>query len=245
VVLPSITWQGRNSVDDDGDGFPDVLDASSSARLDRPLARGLPRGFRAAEAPLLAFLGRERVRFDLTTDLALARGRGPKLGGHRGVLIAGDARWLPETLAQRLRGYVGRGGRVAAFGVESLRRGVQVSGTSLVAPTPPAPADALGSKIAPLERGPQTLVPLTDRIGLLAGRSLVGARDFEPTTEAPGEAAPLATAGQSADRPVTIAYALGRGIVIRTGVRGFAGRIGSDRAAAAIARRIVAILSRR
>jgi hypothetical protein len=120
-----------------------------------------------------------------------------------------------------------------------------VNGTRLAAPTPPAPTDALGSRIAPLERGPQTLVPLTDRIGLLAGHAIGAARGFEATTQSPGEAAPLATAGQSAARPVTIAYELGRGIVIRTGVRGFGARIESDRAAAAIARRIVAILTRR
>ncbi|MEA2405410.1 MAG: hypothetical protein QOE08_2057 [Thermoleophilaceae bacterium] len=244
VVLPSITWQGRNSSDDDGDGFPEVLDSSSAVRLDRPLARGLPDGFRGSEDPMLGFLRREHTQFDLTTDLALVRGVGPKLGGHRGVLIAGDARWLPDNITQGLRAYVARGGRVASLGVESMRRDVRVSGTRLVAPTPPAPTDALGSRIAPLEAGPQTLLPLTDRIGLLAGHAIAGVRDFEATTQSPGEAAPLATAGQSAARPVTIAYELGRGIVIRTGVRGFAGRIETDRAAAAIARRIVAILTR-
>ena len=245
VVLPAITWQGRNSVDDDGDGFAEALDETESARLDRPLARGLPRGFRKAEEPMLGFLRRERTRFDLTTDLALARGTGPKLGGHRGVLIAGDARWLPDDLSHDLRAYVGRGGRVASLGVESLRRGVRVSGTRLLAPTPAAPTDAFGSRIAPIEPGPIPLVPITDRIGLLAGRPIPAARDYEPTTEAPGEAPPLATAGQSADRPVTVAYTLGRGLVIRTGVRGFAARIEGDRGAAAIARRIVEILTRR
>ena len=33
VVLPTMTWQGRNSVDDDGDGLPNVLDRGLPVRV--------------------------------------------------------------------------------------------------------------------------------------------------------------------------------------------------------------------
>ena len=46
VVLPALTWQGHNPVDDNGDGLPDTLDAGVPIELDRPLADGLPAGLR-------------------------------------------------------------------------------------------------------------------------------------------------------------------------------------------------------
>src|SRR5205085_2570986 len=33
VIAPTITWQGRNQVDDDGDGSPNLLDYGSGAEL--------------------------------------------------------------------------------------------------------------------------------------------------------------------------------------------------------------------
>ena len=57
VVLPAITWQGLNDVDDDFDGFADSLPKSRSVGLDRPFAGGgLPprlrlRGGAAAALP--------------------------------------------------------------------------------------------------------------------------------------------------------------------------------------------------
>ena len=44
VVLPALTWQGANPVDDTGDGLPNTLGAGRSVRLDRPLGqRSAPR----------------------------------------------------------------------------------------------------------------------------------------------------------------------------------------------------------
>ena len=40
AVLPALTWQGLNPVDDDADGFADTLASSRSVRLDRPFADG-------------------------------------------------------------------------------------------------------------------------------------------------------------------------------------------------------------
>src|SRR4051794_4336164 len=54
VVLPTITWQGLNSVDDDANGFPDTLDDARSIPVSRPLAGGRPpAGFGSEVAPLI------------------------------------------------------------------------------------------------------------------------------------------------------------------------------------------------
>ena len=99
VVLPVLTWQGLNPVDDDLDGFADTFPSARRVHLDREFAGGaLPPGFRSASAPLLRFLDRARLAYDLTTDLSLARGEGPALGNAPGVAIAGSAVWLPASL---------------------------------------------------------------------------------------------------------------------------------------------------
>src|SRR5690606_31002019 len=85
VVLPAITWQGRNEVDDDGDGWPNTLTHGLPVRRERVLAGGLPEDLVERVAPLLVHLDRTGLRYDLTTDLALASGVGPRLEGHTGV----------------------------------------------------------------------------------------------------------------------------------------------------------------
>ena len=78
-----MTWQGRNSLDDDGDGLPNLLDRGVGAKLVPRLRRRRParRTSPTREAPLLAWLDRSGHRYDITTDVALAAGRGPRLGG--------------------------------------------------------------------------------------------------------------------------------------------------------------------
>ena len=171
VVLPAITWQGRNPVDDDGDGLPNTLDDGEPASTARPLARGLPEAFFRREGALLAFLDRANERYDLTTDLALLRGTGPGLVRNRaGVVLAGDTRWLPPTVEAALRGYVQRGGRLLSLGTDSLRRTVRLRGDRLTEPSPPASVDAFGTRLAPLapERARLLAFP-DDRIGLWKG----------------------------------------------------------------------------
>ena len=112
VVLPVMTWQGRNSLDDDGDGLPNLLDRGVGAKLFRVYAGdGLPADFATRDAPLLAWLDRRGHRYDITTDVALAAGRGPRLEDHKGVILPSDVRWLPRALQQRLRRYVRDGGQ--------------------------------------------------------------------------------------------------------------------------------------
>src|SRR5215217_1946526 len=115
VVLPALTWQGLNRMDDDADGFADRLPFAESVRLDRPFADGgIPKRFDEEVSPLLRWLDRERLPYDLTTDLALARHEGPALGNAPGVAFAGSELWLPDELLKRLRDYVADGGRLAS-----------------------------------------------------------------------------------------------------------------------------------
>ena len=113
VVLPAITWQARNDLDANGDGFGDLLPEDESVGLSRPFAgSGIPAAFSAREAPLLLMLDRDRRRYDLTTDLELA-GAGAGGGarppiGRRGLLFAGSPgssppRWLAWRAHTRAR----------------------------------------------------------------------------------------------------------------------------------------------
>ena len=140
--------------------------------------QGLPATFADQTAPLLVFLDRARIRYDLTSDIALARSRDPRATDREGVVLAGPLRWVPRTLARRLRRYVEDGGRLASFGTESLRRGVRVGAEP---PHAPDAADADGpvrraprAARAPARRrggGPLPLTALADdpALGLLTG----------------------------------------------------------------------------
>ena len=223
VVLPVMTWQGRNSLDDDGDGLPNVLDRGVGAKLFRVYAGdGLPADFATRDAPLLAWLDRRGHRYDITTDVALAAGRGPKLEDHKGVILPSDVRWLPRALQQRLRRYVRDGGKVASFGTDSLRRQVSLTRRGrMIDPTPPATTDIFGARLRPLQRlpKPSNLVTADDSIDFFAGTagafgpfSLVQEADL---TEA---AASAVTEDPQTGRPVIAASRLGKGLVFRFGV---------------------------
>ena len=237
VVLPVMTWQGRNPVDDDGDGAPNLLDGGVGVRLDRVYAgRGLPTGFAEREAPLLAWLARTKRRFDVTTDVALARNRGPRLEEHSGVLLPGDTRWLTRGVQQRLRRFVRRGGRVASLGIDSLRRQVRLTrGGRLVEPTPPATTDIFGARPGPLRRAAGvTLVNELDEIGLFEGTSgaFAGFGLFEPVEALPAGSRLVASAvpenAPTSARPVIAATRSGRGLVIRFGLPELTRRLGDD-----------------
>jgi hypothetical protein len=222
VVLPVMTWQGRNSVDDDGDGLPNLLDRGVGVKLARVYAGdGLPAGFAQREAPLLAWLDRNHHRYDITTDVALAMNRGPRLDGHKGVILPSDVRWLPRSLQQRLRRFVRDGGALATFGIDSLRRQVTISPRGrLVGPTPPASADLLGARLHQPDRlnPPSNILVKNDDIQFFEGTN--GA--FGPFTAVQesdslgGE--PLASAvteNPPSSLPTISANRLGKGLVMR------------------------------
>jgi hypothetical protein len=220
VVLPAISWQGLNAVDDDFDGFVDSFPRARSLRVDRPFAGGgLPPRFGAEVAPLLRYLDRERLAYDLTTDLSLARGEGPALGNAPGVAFAGSALWLPEPLLGRLRDEVADGLRVASFGADALRRTVRIEGDRLVDPRRRR-VNAFGETTTQLEEPtPAPLTVFEDGLGIFEGLDeFIGDFTmFEQSRRLPTGARTIASAGRDPSQPAFVAFGLGGGLVIRSG----------------------------
>jgi flagellar hook assembly protein FlgD len=266
VVVPMLSWLGAAQVDDNGDGLPDTLPDGGPASWPRPL-NGLPAGLVDDVAPLLVFLDRAKVRYDLTSDLALAiDGRGPRATDRPGVLLAGAETWIPPAFARRLHSYVADGGRVATIGTESLRRGVTLvtrdGGTRgrLVRPTQPIDRDPFGARLRKLRTlpagtelkpiaGSATAPLLTFWDGTLGG--FKSAEESEPPAAADkvGVVAgvgvePSAPAGQlpPPPRPAITQVTLGKGLVIRIGLPGWSKHLG-DPDVAQLTRNAIALLA--
>jgi FlgD Ig-like domain len=230
VVLPALSWQGLNPVDDTGDGLPNTLVNGGAIDLDRPLVYPAPAGI-ADEAGLLAYLDASHRSYELTTDLGLVSGVGPLLRGHGAVVLAGSERWLPPAESAALRSYVMSGGRVLSLGVDSLRRGVTVAGNRALDPTAPSAVDALGARVGGLAA--KTVAPVTvtsDGLGLFAGVSapLAGFLTYQPVLSVVAPGRVQSSAGPSGGRPAIVGYGLGGGIVIDLGVPGFGAALPRD-----------------
>jgi hypothetical protein len=249
VVVPAITWQGRNAVDDDLDGFADTLDTSPSVPLTRPLVGGaLPAGFERQIEPLLAFATRRRLRYDIDTDVGLVRqGGAPDPDVRSGVLLAGDERWLPAEAGRALRAYVERGGTVVSLGTDSLRREVTLGPTALSGPSAARRETVFGEDTRPLE---SLLAPLVssppDRLGLFAGTDgVIGLFTRFEQAERPAEGAALLTsAGREPGKPAFAAYRLGRGLFVRTGTPQWSRALRGRPEVAGVMRRIWSRLER-
>jgi hypothetical protein len=248
VVLPAITWQGLNPVDDDADGFPDTLEDAAAVPLSRPFASAtLPAGFNTEVKPLLGFLAASHLAYDLTTDVALAHGTGPQLDHRSGVVFAGSERWFTEPLDARLRTYVENGGRVASFGNDSLRRTVALTPTQLSGPSPPQQTDALGEQTAPISSAAAPLVVNPgDTLGLFAGTDgFVGLfTHFEQSRRRVSGANIEASAGRDPQHPTFVAYQLGRGLVVRVGAPEWSRSLSSDPEVARVTTNLWSLLSR-
>jgi hypothetical protein len=232
VVLPTMTWQGRNAVDDDADGFADTLPAGGSVALDRPFVGGrLPRGFSTETAPLLHYLDRARLPYELTTDIALARDEGPSLEDAPGVAFAGSALWLPARLQRGLRDYVEGGGRVASFGADAFRRTVTLGDRFLHAPSRRRAVDAFGERTELLHTSLAPLNVFQDDVGLFAGlTTFIGEfTEFELSRGIARDDSRVAAAGRDTDVPAFIAYDLGEGLVIRSGTPQWARELDQSR----------------
>jgi flagellar hook assembly protein FlgD len=164
VVVPAISWLGTDKVDDTPfDGIPNTLDdVGASVRWPRVLQgeSGLPAGFADQVAPLIVFLDRQHVRYDITSDLDLDLTENPRASDRPGVLLAGSERWVTRSLANRLKRYVSDGGRLAIFGADTLHRTVRLrvhadgdSGT-LSRATQPTPSDPFGAYVGRERRTP-------------------------------------------------------------------------------------------
>jgi hypothetical protein len=256
VLLPAVTWQGRNPLDADGDGAPDTLDRDVPVRPFRIMAgSGLPQGFADREAHVLRWLDRNGKRYDVTTDAALLAGRGPRLTGHHGVLIPGDARWLPARVRQDLRAFARRGGTVVSVGIDSLRRSVRLDAKGRLAhPTAERRTDLFGARIAPLAQRTTDLEVFQEdpQVDLFKGGPglFTGIQAWEATERA-GPDADLVTRAVTGEatgaKTVIVGVRFGKGLVLRPGFADFAPRLSSptpDPAIAPLMARMWTLLSR-
>jgi FlgD Ig-like domain len=245
VVLPALTWQGQNPVDDDGDGVPNTLADGGPIDLTRPLVNGLPVGF-ANQAAFVSFLTRSHLDYDLTTDLGLIDGVGPSLAGHAGVVLAGAERWLPDSTSSALRAFVVRGGHLLSIAVDSLRRGVTVAGGRAIDPTSPRRTDALGARPgAVVIHNRDPIEVLSDGLGIFSGTSGVwrGYTSYEPIASVAPPAAISSAAGTSSSTPSIVGYRLGRGIVVSIGLPSFGSSLTRSPDAQQLVRRLWTVLS--
>jgi flagellar hook assembly protein FlgD len=247
VVLPAIAWQGLNPADDDANGFPNTLADSQEVALNRPFALGrLPAAIRRETAPLLAFLDRRHLAYDLTTDLALAHGGGPRIAGHSGILFAGSELWLSEDLDSELRRYVEDGGRVASFGTDAFRRTVTVGPATLSGPSGRQQTNVFGEQTAFASSAAAPIVVSRDALGLFGGSDgFVGLfTRFEQQRALVAGASAVVAAGRDPKHPAFVAYRLGKGIVVRAGTPQWAAALGSDSEVQAVTRSTWDLLSR-
>jgi hypothetical protein len=223
VVLPTLTWQGQNPVDNSGDGFPSTLAAGDPVPLGRVFANGLPRDL-GDEAALLRYVTHEHLGYDLTTDLALSDGVAPPLTSYRGVVFAGTERWLQSGVVTALQAYVQHGGHVLALGPGSFRSRVTIKltaqGPIATDPTPPSPVDFLGAHRSASVRSPGVILTVNDSLGIFTGTSgaFTGYHAYEPI--APTSQA-LSAAGPTQTSFAIVGYHYGKGIVVDVGLVGF------------------------
>jgi flagellar hook capping protein FlgD len=270
VVVPAMTWIGTAEADEDEDGVPDTLETGRRVPWPRVMERGMPADVRRYVAPLLMYLDRAHIRYDLTSDLDLALSGGPRASDRMGVLLAGSERWVTRSYGRELRRYVLDGGRLASFGTESLRRGVTLlrneaaDAGRLARPTQPSAQDPFGTRFEDIRRTEKpvtlSLIGGDPAYGLLVGldSGLSGfnvLEESEPPT--PGRGTVLAalgveTAPAAEDqgvpeelpppaRPALIATQIGKGTMIRVGLPEWSSRL-EDRQVAQVTHNVADIL---
>jgi hypothetical protein len=245
VLLPTITWQARNPIEADGDGFPDVLPLDRRVGVNRPFAGdGRPPGF-AEAVSLLTFLRRAGLRYDLTTDLAVLRAGAGSIGRYRGVLVAGPERFAPATLTDGLRADVQAGQRLAWTGIGGFSRDVKLTRAAIEDVSGRGAPASFGERVRE-EPTELSLIVLGDRLDFFGG---VGGQfgpfpAVEQSLRLPRGARLVASAGAVPHRPSIVVYRLGRGYVARIGVQGFGHSLETSPDAGRIMRRLWTLLSR-
>lgn len=248
VVVPTISWLGADAVDEDGNGMPNRLLDGLAVRRER-IFTAAPAGLADQVGPVLTFLDRLHLRYDITTDLALAATPRALLAGHTGVLLPGDERWLTGPLASALHTYVSGGGVLASLGTDTLRGQVTLSGDELTHPTLPGDVDALGARFGALTASSAPITDFQDgAVQLFRGGDgrFTGYSQYEPL-QSPGAGAQLVASAVvgGGSTPVIAAARLGRGLWIRTGLPALPSRLASDPNAGALMKRIWQLLSGR
>jgi len=254
VVLPDASWQARNRLEADGNGYPDLLPEDPRVSLLRAFAGdGLPPGFAGDQSGVLRFLDREGLRYDITTDIALASPHAVPLGRYAGVLYAGAPRFSPTGVQQKLRAYVSGGGRLAWVGRGGFDWSVAVvagkrraSGPDTLVRGRHSLRRALFGERLRYEREAVPVAVLSDRIGFFRGvpGSFGPFGPLEESLRLPSGARLLASAGTGEDRRALVVYRIDEGVVARVGVDGFGRALHISPAAARIMRRLWALLSR-
>jgi hypothetical protein len=245
VVLPDATWQARNPLETDGDGYPDRLPQDSRVSLVRPYAgSGLPPGFAGDPSAVLRFLDRERLRYDITTDVALATSR-ERLDRYSGILYVGAPRFSPVRTQRLLRTYVNAGGRLAWVGRGGFDWSSEVAGRSLLRGRRTTVRALFGERLR-YEREAVPLAVLSDSIGFFRGvpGSFGPFGPLEESQRLPPGSRLLASAGTGESRRALVVYRIDGGVVARVGVDGFGRALRTSPAAARIMRRLWALLSR-
>jgi hypothetical protein len=242
VLLPEATWQARNQLESNGDGYPDVLPEDARVSVRRAYARnGLPTGFAGDQSALLGFLDREGLRYDIATDLAPTM----PLDRYTGVLFAGPPRFVPAGTEGLLRAYVRGGGRLAWLGRGGFEWSVRAAGDELVRGRDNGRLGLFGERL----RAEPEAVPvavLSDQVSFFGGvpGSFGPFGPLEESLALPLRARLLAAAGTGADRRAVVVYRKDKGIVARVGIDGFGRALRASPAAERIMRRLWVLLSR-
>jgi hypothetical protein len=248
VVLPATTWQARNRLEQNGDGYPDTLPEDRRVSARRPFAgSGMPPGFVPDESGVLEFLDRERLRYDITTDLALSR-RGitaSVLDRYTGILFCGPPRFLTYRTDSLLRTYLRGGGRLAWIGRGAFSYSVGSIGARELLNPSPWPQPLLGERLGETP-GAVPVAVLNDRIRFFAGvpGSFGPFGTIEESRRMPRGTQLLAAAGTGANRLAVVVYRRGQGVIARIGIDGFGRSLRTSPDAARIMRRLWVLLSR-
>ena len=162
-------------------------------------------------------------------------------------MLAGDERWLPQSLGSSLSSYVQQGGRVLSLGIGSLQRTVTVQGGQALDPSRAHRVDFLDARPEPVKRTHgQLLLVQRDKLGLFraGATALSGYPTYQPFGPLQPPARLLSAAGVSNRSPAVIGYGLGRGIVIDVGLPGFASSLARQVEAKELLGRAWSLLSR-
>jgi hypothetical protein len=245
VVLPALTWQGENPVDDPPgyDGIPNTLSNGGPVLLARPLANGLPNGF-VEEAAFLAYLDHAHLPYDLTTDTALESGFGPTLAGHTAIALPGTELWVTSSFGDALRTFVQNGGKALSLGIGSLQRGVTLNEGLAHSPTVPAGTDVFGARPGALTvHNTDLILVIRDALRIFTSTS-GGFAGYDSFQAIRPPSAALSEAGVSDASPSIVGYRLGRGIVVDIGLVGFGSSLRSNVDAKELVQRLWTVLRR-
>ena len=243
VVLPDATWQARNRLEADGDGYPDLLPEDAEVTLQRP-SRARPAAGIRRRPVRCAALPRSRAIALRPHDRRRARHpRVPRLDRYRGMLYAGPPRFSPSARSSGCAGTCKRAaGSPGSAEVGSTGASMSLAGACCVGGAPrsvPCSANACDTSAGRSGRGAERQIGFFAVCPARSGRSGPSrspcacrrGRDCSPR---PGRV--------SAARRGRLPH--GRGVVARVGVDGFGRALRTSPDAARIMRRLWTLLSR-